>query len=105
MSLRRNPSRTIASWTSAAVSGRTPGSSLTTRDTVLRLTPAAWATSAIVGRALPSSSLAAVSVTLLDNVVNGAPAQDGPLQGSYAAAATAPVIIATTASRVVAPVS
>src|SRR5207249_256703 len=74
MSLRRNPSRTIASWTTAAVSGRTPGSSLTTRDTVLRLTPAAWATSAIVGRALPSSSLAAVSVTLLDNVVNGAPA-------------------------------
>src|SRR5204863_497510 len=44
----------IASWTSVAVSVRTPVSSFTTRDTVFKLTPAAAATSLIVGRVLAS---------------------------------------------------
>src|ERR1700760_3816911 len=40
----------MARSTRAAVSGSTPGSPLTTRDTVIRLTPAAAATSRMVGR-------------------------------------------------------
>jgi hypothetical protein len=48
--LRRNPSRVIAASTRSAVSACTPGSSLTTRDTVLMLTPARRATSLIVAR-------------------------------------------------------
>src|ERR1039458_1611546 len=50
MSLRRNPITAITSRTRWAVWGRTPGSSLTTRETVFRLTRAARATSSIVGR-------------------------------------------------------
>ena len=42
--------RSMARWTFFANSGDTPGSSLTTRDTVFRLTPARAATSRIVGR-------------------------------------------------------
>ncbi len=40
----------MASWTRLTVSGVTPGSPLTTRDTVFRPTPARAATSFIVGR-------------------------------------------------------
>ena len=40
----------MARSTRAAVSGRTPDSPLTTRETVMRLTPAALATSRMVGR-------------------------------------------------------
>src|SRR5450755_3927161 len=40
----------MARSTRAAVSGRTPDSALTTRETVMRLTPAAVATSRMVGR-------------------------------------------------------
>jgi hypothetical protein len=40
----------IALCTRAASSGATSGASLTTRDTVVRLTPASVATSFIVGR-------------------------------------------------------
>ena len=50
LSLRRKPSASMASWTRRSVSGVTPGSPLTTRDTVLRPTPARAATSFIVGR-------------------------------------------------------
>src|SRR5919106_3209327 len=48
-SLRRKPSRTMDWVTRLAVSGPTPGSPFTTRETVFRLTPAACATSFIVG--------------------------------------------------------
>src|SRR5215472_5586735 len=44
----------MARLTRSAVAGRTPGSSFTTRETVLRATPASLATSIIVGRR-PSS--------------------------------------------------
>src|SRR5579884_438743 len=44
----------MARSTRAAVSGSTPGSPLTTRDTVIRLTPAAAATSRMVGRLIGS---------------------------------------------------
>ena len=47
----------MASSTRAAVAGRTPSSSLTTRETVFRLTPALLATSRIVGLATLSSLL------------------------------------------------
>ena len=50
LSLRRNPSVSIASRTRCSVSGVTPGSPLTTRETVFRLTRAAIATSFMVGR-------------------------------------------------------
>src|SRR5581483_436589 len=50
LSLRRNPSSSMACCTSAAVPGSTPGSPLTTRETVLRPTPARAATSFMVGR-------------------------------------------------------
>lgn len=50
LSLRRNPSASMASWTRFSVSGVTPGSPLTTRDTVFRPTPARAATSFMVGR-------------------------------------------------------
>src|SRR3954468_12374402 len=50
MSLRRKPSAAMAALTFSVVSGRTPSSPLTTRDTVLRLTPARRATSRMVGR-------------------------------------------------------
>src|ERR1700748_303505 len=43
----------MALRTRLAVSGVTPGSSLTTRDTVLRATPARVATSFMVGRPRP----------------------------------------------------
>src|SRR5437588_5657879 len=48
--LRRKPSRSIAASTRSVVSACTPGSSLTTRETVLMLTPASRATSLIVAR-------------------------------------------------------
>src|ERR1700681_4181953 len=48
--LRRKPSCSMAAITRSAVSGCTAGSTLTTRDTVLMLTPASWATSLIVAR-------------------------------------------------------
>jgi len=48
--LRWYPSCLIARSTLAAVSGCTPGSWLTTRETVIRLTPATRATSRMVGR-------------------------------------------------------
>ena len=79
-SLRRKPSRAIASCTTSAVSRRTPGSSLTTRETVFTLTPASAATSLIVGRD-----------------VEGALSTARP----QAATSSAPVIIPTTASRLV----
>ncbi len=40
----------MAAWTRRSVSGVTPGSPLTTRDTVFRPTPAWDATSFMVGR-------------------------------------------------------
>ncbi len=49
-SLRRKPRAVMASWTRRSVSGVTPGSPLTTRETVFRPTPARAATSFIVGR-------------------------------------------------------
>ena len=49
-SLRWKPSRRIARSTLAAVSGITLASPFTTRDTVIGLTPAARATSRMVGR-------------------------------------------------------
>ena len=49
ISFRWKPSASIACLT-RAVAKPTPGSPFTTRDTVLRLTPAACATSRIVGR-------------------------------------------------------
>src|SRR5882757_5722602 len=48
--LRRNPRRSMAARTRSAVSAWTPGSSLTTRETVLMLTPAWCATSLMVAR-------------------------------------------------------
>jgi hypothetical protein len=48
--LWRYPSSRTAACTFSARSGRTLGPPLTTRDTVLRLTPATAATSFIVGR-------------------------------------------------------
>ena len=53
LSLRRKPRSLIALRTRLAVSGVTPGSSLTTRDTVLSATPARVATSFMVGRPRP----------------------------------------------------
>ena len=50
ISLRVKPRLAMAASTRAAVSGRTSGSPFTTRDTVLRLTFALFATSRIVGR-------------------------------------------------------
>ena len=50
ISLRWNPSCRAAASTRSAVSGRTPASPLTTRETVLKLTPATRATSRTVGR-------------------------------------------------------
>src|SRR5436190_1126676 len=52
---RWKPSLSMISWTRAAVAGLTPGSPLTTRETVLIETSARRATSAIVGRSGPSS--------------------------------------------------
>src|SRR4051794_21328755 len=75
-SLRWKPSSEIAAATRSAVALATPGSSLMTRETVFRLTPAASATSRIVGRVVRR----AISVlsppsqtTLSDNVVRAAP--------------------------------
>src|SRR5215211_6129926 len=50
-SFRVKPRRSMATSTRAAVSSRTPPSPLTTRDTVLTLTPAVRATSRMVGLA------------------------------------------------------
>lgn len=50
LSLRRKPRASIASWTRRSVSGVTPGSPFTTRETVLSPTPARAATSFMVGR-------------------------------------------------------
>lgn len=50
LSLRRKPRASMASCTRRSVSGVTPASPFTTRDTVLRPTPARAATSFIVGR-------------------------------------------------------
>src|SRR3954452_5276284 len=68
-SLRADPNRWMAAVTRAAVSCATPGSALTTRETVFRLTPAVLATSRIVGRPdnEPLSSLVTRGV---DNVVS-----------------------------------
>ncbi len=51
--LRRNPRLATAVSTRSRTSARTFGSLLKTRDTVLRLTPATWATSRMVGRREP----------------------------------------------------
>src|SRR4051794_26561431 len=51
LSLRLKPRASIADCTRSMVSGVTPGSPLTTRETVFRPTPARAATSFIVGRA------------------------------------------------------
>src|SRR3954468_4633805 len=53
MSLGRKASDEMAALTFSVVSGRTPTSPLTTRETVLRLTPAWRATSRMVGRMGP----------------------------------------------------
>src|SRR6266536_254221 len=50
MSLRRKPNSAMALSTRSTSAGATAGSLLTTRDTVLRLTPACRATSTMVGR-------------------------------------------------------
>ena len=50
-------------------SGRTPGSPLTTRETVFRLNPATFATSLMVGRALARGWSETVPRPVLDNVV------------------------------------
>src|SRR5918999_1645697 len=52
MSFARYPRASTAPRTRDSVSGRTPASWFTTRETVLRLTPASLATSTIVGRSL-----------------------------------------------------
>src|SRR3954452_19226232 len=74
-SLRWNPSATMASPTRAAVPLATPASSLMTRETVFRLTPARCATSRMVGLvALTATFLLAppeIVTTLPDNVVGG----------------------------------
>src|SRR5436190_4202074 len=66
----------MAAVTRPAVVAATPGSSLMTRETVFRLTPASTATSRMVGRvvrkALRSSSPPRLT-TLTDNVVSVAP--------------------------------
>src|SRR3954468_6389310 len=74
-SLRWKPSATMASPTRAAVPVATPASSLMTRETVFRLTPARCATSRMVGLvALTATFLLAppeIATTLADNVVGG----------------------------------
>src|SRR2546430_16526644 len=55
MSLRRKPSSAIAFTTRSTSGWATAGSLLTTRETVLRLTPAWRATSTIVGRRGPAA--------------------------------------------------
>ena len=66
MSLRRKPSFWIDWATLSAIAGSTEATWLTTRETVLRLTPASAATSTIVGRprsvAMPVSSRIAVQL-------------------------------------------
>src|ERR1700733_1484309 len=52
-SFRRKPRASIAPSTRLVVSGVTPGSRFTTRDTVLSATPARVATSFMVGRPPP----------------------------------------------------
>src|SRR3954468_22053457 len=64
-SLRAKPRSAMTACTRAAVAACTPGSRLTTRETVLRLTPAVLATSRMVGRLTGCSLLRSV-----DNVVN-----------------------------------
>jgi hypothetical protein len=59
LSLRRKPSSLMAFRTRLAVYGVTPGSSLTTRDTVFSATPARVATSFMVGRPRPGRVAAA----------------------------------------------
>src|SRR3954451_16535294 len=70
MSLRAKPRSVMAASTRAAVSARTPGSWLTTRETVFRLTPAVLATSRMVGRTIAVLSLRGDGA---DNVVSGSP--------------------------------
>src|SRR3954453_5962170 len=67
--LRRKPSCSMAAMTRSAVSGCTAGSSLTTRETVLMLTPASLATSLIVARLLAVRMLPSRSRPGGDNVV------------------------------------
>src|SRR3954469_17025509 len=67
-SLRRKPSSAIASVTRAAVCGATLASSLMTRDTVFKLTPARSATWRIVGRAPPRTGTAGRPPPSRDNV-------------------------------------
>src|SRR4051794_28142439 len=72
-SLRWKPRSAIAADTRSAVGPATPGSSLITRETVLRLTPARSATSRIVGRervaGMTSDTVLLLRTTMDDNVV------------------------------------
>src|SRR3954469_8950394 len=67
----------MAAATRSAVAVATPGSSLMTRETVFRLTPAASATSRIVGRVVRRAISALSSIP--DNVV-GQRCQGGPVR-------------------------
>jgi hypothetical protein len=60
----------MAAATRAAVSARTPGSSLTTRETVFRLTPAVLATSRIVALVATRAPLLHPVNRFSDNVVS-----------------------------------
>src|SRR5687767_3796286 len=70
MSLALYPRAFSAARTRASVTGRTPGSWLTTRETVLRLTPALPATSTMVGRSPIPSPSSRREREAFDNVVN-----------------------------------
>src|SRR3954451_14733641 len=76
-SLRWKPRSAIAAETRSAVGPATPGSSLITRETVFRLTPARSATSRIVGRervaGMTSDTVLLLWTTLDDNVVRSGP--------------------------------
>jgi hypothetical protein len=56
----RKPSSSIARCTLTASAVETPGSSLTTRETVFRLTSASWATSRMVGRRRGAGTLCTI---------------------------------------------
>src|SRR3954469_9620052 len=88
-SFRWKPSSSIATPTRSAVAAATPGSSLITRETVFRLTPARTATSRIVGRVGRRAlrSLSSSQTTLSDNVVGAGPyARRAGLSSDVAAA-------------------
>src|SRR3954470_4123667 len=100
-SLRRKPSWAIAVVTRSAVCGATLASSLMTRETVLRLTPARSATWRIVGRAPPRGDTAAALLSELTTLTttlskrDDSPAAELLSRGAVAvaAAATAPDIV------------